>query len=56
MNKCDGCLWSERCRTAKNNCDDYTPIDDSEGLDELIKEGLYEYRRVWSAYTLEYSE
>lgn len=56
MAKCDRCLWGDQCCTPKNKCEDYTPIDEDECLEELIEEGLYEFRRFWSVYTKENSE
>lgn len=56
MAKCDRCLWSEQCRTVKDDCADYTPMDEYDSSEELITEGLYEFRRLWSVYTRENGE
>lgn len=54
MAKCDRCLWADQCYTPKNECSDYTPVDEYEGLEKLIEEGAHEYRRVWSIYIREH--
>lgn len=54
MAKCDRCLWADQCYTPKNECSDYTPADEYEGLEELIEEGAYEYRHIWSIYVKEH--
>lgn len=51
MDKCGRCLWADQCYSPKNDCNDYTPVDEDEGLDGMIEEGLYEFREVWSVYT-----
>lgn len=50
MAKCDRCLWGDQCSTPKNECSDYTPVDDNEVIEELIEEGLYDFRHIWSVY------
>lgn len=56
MAKCDRCLWSDQCRTDKNDCSSYSPVDELEELDKMIEEGLYEFRRVWPVYTRDFEE
>lgn len=56
MAKCDRCLWADQCHTDKDDCSGYTPVDEYEGLDAMIEEGLYEYRRVWQIYTRDYED
>lgn len=51
MAKCGKCIWADQCYTDKNKCEDYTPVDEYEGLDDVIKEGLYEFRQFWTVYT-----
>lgn len=53
MVNCDGCLWSDQCRTGKNTCMDFTPLDCYEGLDDTIEEERFEFRRFWFAYMRE---
>lgn len=49
--KCDKCLWADQCYTAKNECSDYTPMDEYDNKEDVIEGGLYEFRRLWTVYT-----
>ena len=53
MAKCDRCLWGDQCFTPQTDCGDYTPVDEHEALEELIEDGLSEFRRLWLTYIRE---
>ncbi len=53
---CEGCLWRGQCNCPSGDCGDYTPLDEYEGLEEMIEEGRYEFRNIWEVYIEENGE
>lgn len=48
--ECERCLWFGQCDCDTGDCEDYTPLNEHERLEEVIEEKKYEFRHIWEEY------
>lgn len=56
MDKCDRCLWAGCCRTAMDECPDFTTMDENEYIEEYHRVRSEELLPYWMIYIRQYSD
>lgn len=49
MAMCSNCMWREQCMS-EEVCEQYTPVDEDECVDQIIERGRFEFRKEWFTY------
>lgn len=51
---CSNCLWHDKCRgDGLDFCGDFTPLDDTDGIDGFIEEQRGAFWTEWGRYAYE---